>query len=179
MGRVPPTLLGTAALLFLSTFAPASVPNGVQRTAFVVGVLLGLIAFVQLVAQARSRRTGAAIETAAEAELVAMIEEGRSLGPDLFRPPDYGPYVLWRDKCSGFIESVFGAVERQRFNEPYDPPPPSLARNLEDHMKRLGDLRDRPHTRTLQVNAEGLSKAAQERRFRSFEERVVDPDYSG
>jgi hypothetical protein len=107
-------------------------------------------------------------------ELVAAIDDGLALGPDAFQPPDYGPYVQWREHTTAFIETVFGAVERQLFLEPYDPPPTTLARNLEDRRKRLQDLRDRPGTWNLQVNAEGLRKATEARRLRSPAEQIVE-----
>ncbi len=109
-----------------------------------------------------------------EAELVAVLDEGKALGPDALSSPEYGPYVQWRDKSADFVQTVFGATERQRFSEPYDPPPKTLPRNLEDHLKRLADLRDRPHTWQLQVNAEGLQKAAKQRRYRSPAEQIVN-----
>lgn len=104
------------------------------------------------------------LEGRIEQELVAILDEGLALGPDAFRPPQFGPYSWWRDQATDFIETVFGATERQRFNEPYEPPPTTLARNVEDHVRRLRDLRDRRETWRLQVNAEGLRKAINERR---------------
>lgn len=105
------------------------------------------------------------------------IEDGKALSPDVFRPPKYGPYTIWREKTAAFIGSVFATVERQRFLESYKPSPDGVAPNvqdhLRDHLRRLASLRDRPRTWELQVDAEGLRSAIEERRFRSAADQIV------
>lgn len=116
---------------------------------------------------------------AVQKELVATIDEGNALADNIFKAPNYGPYVLWRDKATGFIAQVFGPVERQRFNEAYPPDPTTLSRNLQDHLRRLADLRDRPQSWQLLVGMEGLRKAAAERRFRDPGDRIVEAWHKG
>lgn len=121
-------------------------------------------------------RLDAPAKVAVRDELVAAIEDGKSLAPDAIKTVRYGPYAIWRDKTAAFLESVFGTIERQRFDEPYGPPPATLERNLADRLKRLAGLRDRPRDWTIQVNAEGLRKASQERRHRSVADQIVEAE---
>lgn len=102
-----------------------------------------------------------------------MIEEGKALAPDALRSPNFGAYTIWRERGEAFVEAVFGRVERQRFDQAYDPPPMTTDRNLADRVKRLEDLRDRPHTWELQVDAEGLRGAMEDRRASLPEDRIV------
>jgi hypothetical protein len=118
-------------------------------------------------------RIDAGLIDAIQHELVAAIEDGKSLGPDAFRPPEYGPYKIWREKSGAYVETVFGSIEKQKFGEPIGEPATTLADNIDDHLKRLANLRDRPKTWDLKVNAEGARKAAKERRFYSVPHQIV------
>jgi hypothetical protein len=121
--------------------------------------------------QVRSRARNDKIE----AELVAIIDEGKALGPSTFQPAEgWGPYKLWADKAGTFIQTVFGDTEGQRYIESYDPPPDSIQRNVDDRLRRLRDLRDRRDTWKPQVDSEELQEAIEKRRSRSFGERIVE-----
>jgi hypothetical protein len=163
-------------LLAIGAFLLAAVLGWIQAPTALIVVFAVLSAgsiVAALTAPREDRVDDARLVADVQRELVAVIEDGKSLGPDIFRPPHYGPYMVWRDKTAAFVMTVFGPVERQRFSESYDPPPTTLARNLEDCQRRLADPRDRPHTWVLRVNAEGLCKAIEERRSLSVAEQIV------
>ncbi len=168
---------GAQALLALCLAALASHYQG-RGVAIVLWIGTGLSALVlalDLVRGWLGSRTPRGTRAAAlvRDELVAIIDEGERLAPDAFRPVAYGPYILWRDKASVFIERTLGSVERQRFNAAFEPPPTTLDRNLRDHLRRLADIRDRPETWKLFVDRDEAEIAAHERRVLADWEGVV------
>lgn len=118
------------------------------------------------------------LRKAVECELVVIIDEAKAFAPDALRKPRYGPYELWRSKTADFIATVLGAIERQRFTDP--PPPPNVLEfetavesALKHRLNWLRDLRDRPETWNVQVDAEGLQAAINQRRALSDQERII------
>jgi hypothetical protein len=105
-------------------------------------------------------------------ELVAVIDESDNVRTGNLGV-DYGRYTIWREKAAAFIETVLGATERQRFGQPVAPAKPSLNGNLCDRLTRLADLRDRPNTWEVQVDADGLARAIKQRRALSEADRIV------
>jgi hypothetical protein len=109
-----------------------------------------------------------------QAELVAIVDDGHALRPVLpFGDPDVGAYTIWCEATRRFVARVLGAVERQRFDQPGDPPGVGLSGSLSDRLDRLADLRDRPDTWELQVDADDLDTAITERRTISLADRIV------
>ena len=106
-------------------------------------------------------------------ELVAIIEHARKLVQGVSAEPGFASYDLWRQKSADFIEAVFGAVERQRFDDPYDPPGVGLARELDDRVRRLRNLRDRPETWDLRVAHCELHRAIDDRRWLSPADKIL------
>ncbi|HEX8645753.1 MAG TPA: hypothetical protein VF715_02555 [Thermoleophilaceae bacterium] len=106
-------------------------------------------------------------------ELVATIDEWKALGdPSAFWTGGSPAHVrLQRDKTAEFIETVFGAMERQRFLEAEAHP--DLTGVVEAHVKRLASLRDRPETWELQVDREGLESAHRRRVYLSPQDYIV------
>jgi hypothetical protein len=115
-----------------------------------------------------------ALHRAVRNELVAAIDDGNALRGNFFRSPHFGPLRIWQDKSRGFIETVFGSLERQRFDEDYDPTPETFAGSLDHRLRRLADLRDRPESWELRVGFDGLQRAGKTRRHRSQAERIVE-----
>jgi hypothetical protein len=109
-------------------------------------------------------------------ELVAIIADGEGLAPGI-TSPDYGAYVIWRDKAAAFVRTVFGVVERQRFGDPDDPAPDGLSGALAQRLQRLRALRDRLEMWELRVDQRQLSKAVSERRARDAGDLIITAEH--
>lgn len=120
-------------------------------------------------AERRADRVRAEIQD----ELVAIIEQGRTLNKNAFDEPGYGPFKIWQEKTVRFIETVLGPLEAQRFCETYEPPPHAFSETVEYRLRRLAALRDRPETWKPQVASSALRAACELRRHVSDAELVV------
>jgi hypothetical protein len=109
---------------------------------------------------------------AVERELVAIIEDGEALEPDVFRPVTHGLLTLWSEKAGAFVGAVFGEAERQRVLEA-GPASGEFSETLNARLARLRELRDRQQTWELQVTERGLRRAAADRRWLSPDDRIA------
>jgi hypothetical protein len=177
----PASVLGTVALL-LGLGLPAAGLMSPWLGLLMVIAAVPLVGFALLLVLRGSE--GAKPELAAPSsqdarrvaleELVATSDEGRALYVPFFQTPDYGPFEYWRERTAAFLETVFGPAERLRFLEFDDPPPSSREGELKHHLLRLADLRGRPDEWDLRVGVEGIRTAAQQRRFRTPGEQIVE-----
>lgn len=92
-------------------------------------------------------------------EIVAMIDEIRT---NAFAETSYATYIDWVERNSAFIETVLGAVERERFCGQARAPTTTAVVDL--HIERLRDLLDRLPSLPLRVEAGRLRQAIQQRR---------------
>lgn len=114
--------------------------------------------------------TAEAVTAAVRDELVAILDEGYALRPRAFQSFPYGPYQIWHDKTEAFVLAVFGTTEEQRFRETRGS---DLGLELEKALRWLRERRDQPASWRLLVDSAGLREAADERRSRSQQERIV------
>lgn len=106
-------------------------------------------------------------------ELVEMIDQGNALFPDAYSSIELAPLKFWQSRAAMFVESVFGALERQRFLESYDPAPKDQSEWLEHRLKRLARLRDTPHDWELQIDRAKFRVVVEVRRYASDADRVT------
>jgi hypothetical protein len=144
--------------------APPSAPPKAPERSYLTGYRIS-----KALEEGRAKRLGDQIQD----ELVAIIDQGRTLSPNAFDEAGYGPFKLWNGKTDSFLSTVLGPLEAQRFREHYEPPPVLLSETVEYRLKRLADLRDRPGDWTPQVDAEGLRDACEVRRHVSQADLVV------
>jgi hypothetical protein len=140
------------------------------------GAFFALVfAWTWVVIDRRKRGALSPLEQQAQAELVETIDDWKAQMPTLVTSPTFGPFEVLRAKTIEFVESVFGAHERQRLGVARpDRPAETLTHNLEDYVRTLEDLRDHPERWRLQVNRKGLRDAVDRRRARTAAERILE-----
>jgi hypothetical protein len=112
---------------------------------------------------------GGGLSRAVQIEIVATIQDGLALKPDVFTPLRYASYALWAEKTEEFLKTVLGGAVAQRFGEQRGPDENRLTRQL----AVLQVLRDDPESNTIQVGRKGLEAAAAKRRHFTEAERIV------